>query len=93
METLLRPTYQGDWFLMDSKIRLVLDDREIKGGTVKSGFDVLIPVGVGAHSLQIKHSIRSQKCDITLPDVGRYLARFKYDRTWGSSSIQLEKLG
>ena len=75
--------------LVDAKVEIYFDNQFIGTGSVKNGFSFTFAVGGGAHVLELKAVLRSQRYEFVMPSGGNYQAQINYNRATGNFSSDL----
>ena len=76
--------------LVDAKVEVYFDNQFIGTGSVKNGFSFTFGVGGGgAHVLELKMALRSQRYDFVIPAGGNFLAQINYNRATGNFGSEL----
>lgn len=71
------------WMLFDLRVPVAVDGRPVGAGSVKQGFDVIVKMSVGDHTIDIGPASH----EIDLPRPGHYEVEFTYSTMWGKYSI------
>ena len=82
----LRITYQGEFFVVNVKVTVLLDGAEVGHGSVKDGVDICVPCPSGSHELEVRHSWRKKNYTLELVGSGPFEARLSYSRLMGNFS-------
>ena len=88
-QTSLRIYFAGVWLLVDMKVEVVFDNQFVGTGSLKNGFSFDFSVAVGAHVLELKTSLRSQRYEFVIPANGNYQAEINYSRALGNFGSEL----
>jgi hypothetical protein len=86
----LNVCYQGQFFVVDVEVNLLLDGQPFGKGSVKTGINVTGHVPSGKHALEVRHGPRSMSYIVELPADSRYRAYLSYDRMWGNFAKEIE---
>jgi len=87
---MLTVLYPGQFFLVDTVVRVFLDGQPVGTGSVKRGVHLASSTIVGGHDLEVRIPFRSKRYRIRFPDAGEYEVRLNYSRTWGNFSDALD---
>src|SRR5580698_226446 len=69
--------------LFDMPVPIVVDGRQVGAGSVKTGFDVVVKMSVGEHTVEIGPASH----ELDFPRRGHYEAEFAYSTMWGKYSV------
>jgi Zn-dependent protease len=74
---------QPRWQLFDMAVPIVVDGRQVGEGSVKTGFDVVVKMPVGDHTVEIGPASH----ELDFPRKGHYEVEFAYSTMWGKYSV------
>lgn len=77
--------YPGNWFIIDQKIKVYLNEELIGVGST-SGIDLKTKIDKGRHQLKLSY-LRTQRFDFETIAERNFLIKLKYSRLWGNFAI------
>ncbi|MBI2391680.1 MAG: hypothetical protein HYV09_18975 [Deltaproteobacteria bacterium] len=81
------------FFLMDTRLRVLLDGTPIYDGGFKAGVDVQVEVQPGTHALEARIAIapleRTRSYSVTVAADELLIAELSYSRFWGNFAKSL----
>ena len=78
--------YPGQFFLVDTQIRVAFGGQPLGVGSVKRGLALAGNSTVSVHDLEVRTAFRTRRYRIQFPQSGAYEVRLTYSRTWGNFS-------
>jgi len=87
--------YAGQFFLVDSKVRVVLDGAHVGEGSAVTGIKLRVGTEPGMHTLDVDSVLRKKQYTLDLRRPGFYTAHLQYSRMWGNftKNVDLRFLG
>jgi hypothetical protein len=74
-------SFEGTWFIFDSKVEIIADDILVGSGSIKNGFQIEFTSPKAKPNLIVKHTFRTQKIEIPMLELGaNYEIIISYDR-------------
>ncbi|PCI98009.1 MAG: hypothetical protein COB15_06655 [Flavobacteriales bacterium] len=84
-------SFEGQYFLFDTKTKIFIDGVEHSSHSTKSGFSVDIPIESDIMNIKVSlGGVKSTTYDLTELDLfKKYYLRLSYDTTWGKYSKKI----